>query len=93
MRAIKFKGQCIDPKSDGKIACGSLLTSPDGTERIFEHDHDKVFNYFSVDPDTICQFTGFFDRTAMKFMRVTCCARTNIRTVALKTTSAITTMP
>lgn len=62
MRAIKFKGQCIDPKFDGKIACGSLLTSPDGTERIFEHDHDKVFNYFSVDPQTICQFTGFFDK-------------------------------
>ena len=62
MRAIKFKGQCIDPKFDGKIACGALLTFPDGTERIFEHDHDKVFNYFSVDPDTICQFTGFFDK-------------------------------
>lgn len=62
MRVIKFKGKCIDPKFEGKIACGSLLTSPDGTERIFEHDHDKVFNYFSVDPQTICQFTGFFDK-------------------------------
>lgn len=62
MRAIKFKGKCIDPNYEGKIACGSLLTSPDGTERIFEHDHDKVFNYFSVDPQTLCQFTGFFDK-------------------------------
>ena len=62
MRVIKFKGKCIDPQFEGKIACGSLLTSPDGTERIFEHDHDKVFNYFSVDPQTICQFTGFFDK-------------------------------
>lgn len=62
MRVIKFKGKCIDPTFDGKIACGSLLTSPDGTERIFEHDHDKVFSYFSVDPKTICQFTGFFDK-------------------------------
>lgn len=59
MRVIKFKGKCIDPKVEGKIACGSLLTSPDGTERIFEHDHDQVFSYFSVDPKTICQFTGF----------------------------------
>lgn len=62
MRVIKFKGKCIDPKFEGKIACGSLLTSPDGTERIFEHDHDTVFNYFSVDSQTICQFTGFFDK-------------------------------
>lgn len=62
MRVIKFKGKCIDPQFEGKIACGSLLTSPDGTERIFEHDHDKVFNYFSVDPQTLCQFTGFFDK-------------------------------
>lgn len=62
MRVIKFKGKCIDPKVEGKIACGSLLTSPDGTERIFEHDHDKVFSYFSVDPKTICQFTGFLDK-------------------------------
>lgn len=62
MRAIKFKGKCIDPKFEGKIACGSLLTFPDGSERIFEHDHDKVFNYFSVDPKTICQFTGFLDK-------------------------------
>lgn len=62
MRTIKFKGKCIDPKVEGKIACGSLLTSPDGTERIFEHDHDTVFSYFSVDPKTICQFTGFLDK-------------------------------
>lgn len=62
MRTIKFKGKCISPKYKGKTACGSLLTFPDGTARIFEHDHDKVFNYYSVDPDTVCQFTGFFDR-------------------------------
>ncbi len=41
MRVIKFKGKCIDPNYEGKIACGSLLTSPDGTERIFEHDTTK----------------------------------------------------
>lgn len=62
MRVIKFKGKCIDPIYEDKIACGSLLTFPDGSERIFEHDHDKVFNYFSVDPKTICQFTGFLDK-------------------------------
>lgn len=64
MRTIKFKGKCISPKYEDKIACGSLLTFPDGTARIFEHDHAKVFNYFSVDPDTICQFTGFHDKNS-----------------------------
>lgn len=62
MRTIKFKGKCISPKYKGKIACGSLLTFPDGTARIFEHDHDKVFNYYSVDPATVCQFSGYFDK-------------------------------
>lgn len=62
MRTIKFKGKCISPKYEGKTACGSLLTFPDGTARIFEHDHDEVFNYYSVDPSTVCQFTGFHDK-------------------------------
>lgn len=62
MRTIKFKGKCFSPKYKGKTACGSLLTFPDGTARIFEHDHDKVFNYYSVDPATVCQFTGFTDK-------------------------------
>lgn len=62
MRTIKFKGKCISPKYEGKTACGSLLTFPDGTARIFEHDHDEEFNYYSVDPSTVCQFTGFHDK-------------------------------
>lgn len=61
-RTIKFKGKCISPEFKGKTACGSLLTFPDGTARIFEHDHDKVFNYYSVYPDTVCQFTGITDK-------------------------------
>ncbi len=61
-RTIKFKGKCISPEFKGKTACGSLLTFPDGTARIFEHDHDKVFNYYSVDPETVSQFTGFTDK-------------------------------
>lgn len=62
MRTIKFKGECTCPKCKGKIACGSLLTFPDGTVRIFEHDHDTTFNYFTVDPSTVCQFTGCIDK-------------------------------
>jgi uncharacterized phage protein (TIGR01671 family) len=61
-RTIKFKGKCISPEFKGKTACGSLLTFPDGTARIFEHDHDKVFNYYSVDPETVSQFTGLTDK-------------------------------
>lgn len=62
MRTIKFKGKCTAPEFSGKTVCGSLLQFPDGTVRILEHDHDKVFNYFTVAPQTVCQFTGFFDR-------------------------------
>lgn len=62
MRTIKFRGKCIATEFKGKIVYGSLLTFPDGTARIFEHDHDKVFNYYSVDPDTICQFSGYLDK-------------------------------
>lgn len=61
-RTIKFKGKCISPEFKGKTACGSLLTFPDGTARIFEYSHDKVFNYYSVDADTVCQFTGLLDK-------------------------------
>lgn len=66
MRTIKFKGKCISPKYEGKTACGSLLTFPDGTARIFEHDHDEVFNYYSVDPSTVCQFTGLLDKNGVE---------------------------
>lgn len=62
MRTIKFKGKCISPEFKGKTVCGSLLTFPDGTARLFEHSHDKVFNYYSVDPETVIQFTGFTDK-------------------------------
>lgn len=62
MRTFKFRGKCTDPKYDGKTACGSLLSFPNGETKIFEHDHDKTFNYFGVDPDTVCQFTGFTDK-------------------------------
>lgn len=62
MRTIKFKGKCTAPEFSGKTVCGSLLQFPDGTVRILAHDRDKVFDYFTVAPQTVCQFTGFFDR-------------------------------
>ena len=62
MIEIKFKGTCIDLRYGGNIACGSLVAYPDGTTRIFEYGHDGSFNNYSVDPDTVCQFTGFLDK-------------------------------
>lgn len=62
MRTIKFKGKCFDSEFKEKIAYGSLLTSPDGRVKIFEHDHDTIFNYFGVYPETVCQYIGFNDK-------------------------------
>ena len=62
MRTIKFKGTCIGRRDGGNIACGSLVAYPDGTTRICEYGHDGSFNNYRVDPDTVCQFTGFLDK-------------------------------
>ena len=62
MRTIKFKGTCIGLRYGGNIAFGSLVAYPDGTTRIFEYGQDGSFNNYSVDPDTVCQFTGLFDK-------------------------------
>ena len=62
MRTIKFKGTCIGLRYGGNIAFGSLIVYPDGTTRIFEYGHDGSFNNYSVDPDTVCQFTGLLDK-------------------------------
>ena len=62
MRTIKFKGTCIGLRYGGNIAYGSLIAYPDGTTRIFEYGNDGSFNNYRVDPDTVCQFTGFIDK-------------------------------
>ena len=62
MRTIKFKGTCIGLRYGGNIAFGSLVAYPDGTTRIFEYGQDGSFNNYSVDPDTVCQFTGLLDK-------------------------------
>ena len=62
MRTIKFKGKCIVPASGGRTVCGSLITKPNGRAMILEHEKGKLFNGYGVDPDTICQFTGFLDK-------------------------------
>ena len=62
MRTIKFKGKCIVPASGGITVCGSLITKPNGRAMILEHEKGKLFNGYGVDPNTICQFTGFLDK-------------------------------
>ena len=62
MRAIKFKGKCIVPASGGRTVCGSLITKPNGRAMILEHEKGKLFNGYGVDPNTVCQFTGFLDK-------------------------------
>lgn len=62
MRTIKFKGKCIVPASGGRTVCGSLITKPNGRAMILEHEKGKLFNGYGVDPDTVCQFTGFLDK-------------------------------
>ena len=62
MRTIKFKGKCIVPASGGRTVCGSLITKPNGRAMILEHEKGKLFNGYGVDPETICQFTGFLDK-------------------------------
>ena len=62
MRTIKFKGKCIVPASGGRSVCGTLITKPNGRAMILEHEKGKLFNGYGVDPNTICQFTGFLDK-------------------------------
>ena len=62
MRTIKFKGKCIVPASGFRTVCGSLITKPNGRAMILEHEKGKLFNGYGVDPDTVCQFTGFLEK-------------------------------
>lgn len=61
-RAIKFRGKCIDETTDnGKWIVGSLLQDDNGIFMIvcFADHHEQ---WYRVDPDTLGQFTGLFDR-------------------------------
>lgn len=61
MRAIKFRGKCIDKTTDnGKWIVGSLLQDDNGIFMIvcFVDHHEQ---WYRVDPDTVGQFTGLTD--------------------------------
>ena len=68
MRTIKFKGKRID---NGEWEEGGLLQSVNGITLIGDNQgyicsdgygHYDDFNIRQVDPDTVCQFTGFLDK-------------------------------
>lgn len=86
MRTIKFKAK---RKGKGQWVSGDLAHSLDGNLNIlgFVEEEGKIgfTGAHQIDPDTVCQFTGFLDRTARRFTRATCCGRTYIRSVVSET--------
>lgn len=62
MRTIKFKGKCID---SSKWIEGYYYQECDNTYIIKDRQKDSMFNRNEavlIDPDTVCQFTGFLDK-------------------------------
>ena len=62
MRTIKFKGKCID---SSKWIEGYYYEECDNTYIIKDRQKDSMLNRNEavlIDPDTVCQFTGFLDK-------------------------------
>ena len=62
MRTIKFKAKCL---FDSKWACGYFYEENDNTYIIEDYKKESMLNRnisYKVDPDTLCQFTGFHDK-------------------------------
>lgn len=62
MRTIKFKAKCL---FDSKWACGYFYKENDNTYIIEDYQKESMLNRnisYKVDPDTLCQFTGFLDK-------------------------------
>ena len=62
MRTIKFKGQ---KPSNGAWVYGCLVYSNEIESAIYfqiGNDSAKAMDLVYVDPDTVCQFTGFLDK-------------------------------
>lgn len=57
-RLIKFRGKRTDT---GEWVYGDLLAS-NGTECEISDWNDVVYSRYDVDPDTVGQFTGLFDK-------------------------------
>ena len=62
MRTIKFRGKKV---TNGVWAYGSLVYLDENGAAIYvqtDNGSAKVMNLVYVDPDTVCQFTGFLDK-------------------------------
>lgn len=62
MRTIKFKAKRLDNK---EWTCGYFYEENDNTYIIENRQKESILNRnitYKVDPDTVCQFTGLFDK-------------------------------
>lgn len=62
MRTIKFKAKRL---FDSKWTCGYFYEENDNTYIIEDYQKESMLNRnitYKVDPDTVCQFTGFLDK-------------------------------
>ncbi len=60
MRTIKFRGKV---KTTNEWVCGSLLVWGDGEHNIYvPREHNYKVDAYNVEPSTIGQFTGAYDR-------------------------------
>lgn len=61
MREIKFKGKRLD---NGEWTCGYFYQESGNTYIIEDCQKESILNRnitYKVDPDTVCQFTGYVD--------------------------------
>lgn len=62
MRTIKFKAKCLDNQ---EWTCGFFYKENGNTYIIEDRQKESMLNRnipYKVDPDTVCQFTGFHDK-------------------------------